>query len=77
MIGKDSISITLTTNSAQYVGISSNGELSVEGGGSPGGLLFGHFKRGFLADSYEIGDDVNAVVRRVGNDDGEEWELVQ
>ncbi|KAL7811916.1 hypothetical protein V8C26DRAFT_407561 [Trichoderma gracile] len=70
MIGKDHISITLTTNSAQYVGISSNGELSVEEGGSPGGLFFSHFKREFLADGYEIGDDV-------GNDDGEEWELVQ
>ncbi|TFA98857.1 hypothetical protein CCMA1212_009272 [Trichoderma ghanense] len=77
MIGKDSISITLTTNSAQYVSIRSNGELSVEGGGSAGGILFSHFKKGFLADSYEIGDDVNAAVRRVGNDDGEEWELVQ
>ncbi|KAH0497650.1 hypothetical protein TgHK011_004939 [Trichoderma gracile] len=62
---------------SQYVGISSNGELSVEGGGSPGGLFFGHCERGFLADGYEIGDDVNAVVRRVGNDDGEEWEVVQ
>ncbi|PTB61754.1 hypothetical protein BBK36DRAFT_1131009 [Trichoderma citrinoviride] len=77
MIGKDRISITLTTNSAQYLSISSNGELSVEGSGSAGGIFFSHFKKGFLADGYEIGDDVNAAVRRVGNDDGEEWELVQ
>lgn len=57
--------------------MSSNGELSVDGGVNAGGMFFSYFKKGFLADTYQIGDDVNAVVRRVGNDDGEEWELVQ